>query len=381
MHVGSDTNRKPRVLHVNTARTWRGGEQQMVHLLRGLHQRGHLALAACRRGAPAAGRARQRDARVYELPMRCEVDIHSAFHLARIARHRNVNIFHAHTAHAHSLASLAKHLFYPRCRLVAHRRIEFYPGRGPLGLGWVKYHCGVDAFIAISDRLRDILIDAGVEPNLVHTVRSVTDPQRFIQAPPNPQLRDELGIPDDAFVVGNVGYLVPHKDHFNLLEAASRVRREIPELWVVIVGSGPLKEEIKARARELGMADRLVLTGFRNDVPQLIKMFDLFALSSSEEGICSTLFEVMACEKPIVCTNAAGVKEAVVDGRTGLVVPRRNSDALAEGILTLYNDPVLARKYARAGHQRVLKHFTVDDLTEQTLAVYRNVLGIHNRPG
>lgn len=346
----------------------------MVHLLRGLHERGYDALAACQKGAPAADRARQQGAEVYELPMRCEVDLQAAFQLARIARHRRASIFHAHTAHAHSLASLAKHLFCPRCRLVAHRRIEFYPGRGPLGLGWIKYHCGVDAFIAISDRLRDILIDAGVEPQLVHTVRSVTDPQRFIETPPNPHLRDELGIPDDGFVVGNVGYLVPHKDHFNLLEAAAEVRRKVPQLWVVIVGSGPLKDEIEVRARELDLADRVVLTGFRNDVPELIKMFDLFALSSSEEGICSTLFEVMACEKPIVCTNAAGVKEAVVDGQTGLVVPRRNSEALAEGILTLYNNPDLAQKYASAGHQRVLNHFTVDHLTEQTLEVYRDVL-------
>ncbi|MFW6457348.1 MAG: glycosyltransferase [Planctomycetota bacterium] len=365
---------KLKTLHINTARTWRGGEQQMLYLLRGLQNRGYPAAAVIQKGAPAVDRARAAGVRVWELPMRCEMDFPAAFQIALLARHSDCNILHAHTAHAHSLASIAKNIFKAGTRLVAHRRIEFYPGRGILGLGWLKYHYGVDAYITVSERLRQILLDAGLPPDQIFTVRSVTDTQRFKNTPPNPELRNELGIPEDAFVVGNVGYLVPHKDHANLLDAAAIVSAQIPDAWFVIVGSGPLRSDIRAKAREIGLSDRIILTGFRDDIPELIKMFDLFALSSSEEGICSTLFEVMACETPIVCTNAAGVAEAVLDHKTGLVVPRKAPRALAEGILQLIRHPEQARKYARAAHERVLNDFTVAQLTERTVEVYKSLV-------
>jgi len=370
----------PRVLHVNTARSWRGGEQQMVHLLRGMRERGLRAEAVCQRGAPAAQRARAAGAGVHEVRMRAELDLCAAAEIARIARRSGVQILHAHTAHAHSLALLAKMTCFAGARLVVHRRSEFRPGRGALGLGPLKYRVGVDAWIAISDRLREILISVGVQPWRVFTVRSVTDPARFIEAKPNPDLRRELDIPDDALVVGNIGYLVPHKDHVNLVEAAAVAMKQLPEMWVVIVGSGPLQEQIEQRACELGIADRVVLTGYRDDIPQLIRMFDLFALSSSEEGICSTLMDVMASRRPIVATDAAGVREAVLDGETGIIVPIRNAEALGEAIVKMAGDPERARRMVEAGLRRVTTCFTVDTLTEGTLEVYRRVLAGQVRP-
>jgi len=362
------------VLHLNTARTWRGGEQQMVYLLRGMRERGLGAAALCQPRSPAAEKSRRAGATVHELPMRGEYDLPAAAAIARLVRRGGFNILHAHTAHAHALAWLARHLFALPCRLVVHRRSEFRPGRGILGLGRLKYLRGVDAYVAVSNQMKDILVRAGVEPWRVFPVRSVTDPPRFIQARPDPDLRRKLGIPDDAYVVGNIAYLVPHKDHRNLLDAAALAAREVPGLWVVIVGSGPLRRRIEAHARSLGLAERVVLTGFREDIPQLIRMFDLFALSSSEEGICSTLLDVMASGCPIVATAAAGVREAVLDGETGIVVPTRDPGALAAAIVRMARHPEMARRMARGGRERACRLFTVDALTEKTLAVYRRVL-------
>jgi glycosyltransferase involved in cell wall biosynthesis len=304
--------------------------------------------------------------------MRGELDLPTALEIARLAREHGYNILHAHTAQAHSLGSIAANVFCAPAHLVVHRRIEFYPGRGLLG--WPKYHLGVDAYITVSEYLREVMVDAGIEPWRVFTVRSVTDPQRFTEAEPNPGLRAELGIPDDALVVGNVGYLVPHKDHANLLEAIAIVAEDVPNVWAVIVGSGPLRKEIETKARRLGIWNRIVLTGFRTDVAELIKMFDLFALSSSEEGIASVLFEVMACRTPIVSTSPAGVPEAVLDGRTGRLVPTEDPEALARGILELIRNPERARRMAEEAYQRVVSEFNIASLTEKTLEVYRKVL-------
>lgn len=369
-----DADFDPQVLHVNTAGTWRGGEQQMVYLLRGLSERGLRAEVVCQPGSPAARRARAAGAVVHEIKMRMEMDLLAARKIAKIARRRRTEILHAHTAHAHGLTRLANRPFFAKCHLVVHRRSEFPPGRGPLGLGKRKYLHGVDAYIAISNRMKEILVACGVVPWRIFPVRSVTDTARFLNAEPNSNLRDALGIPEDAYVVGNIGFLVPHKDHFNLLQAASIAAEHIPNLWVVIVGPGPLRKQVLHRAEELGLSKRLVLTGFRNDIPQLIRMFDVFALSSSEEGLCSTLLEVSASACPIVATDAAGVREAVLPQETGIVVPVRDSAALAAGIVRAATEPETARRMAEAARERVARELTVDALTEKTLEVYRRVL-------
>jgi len=370
----ADADIRPEVLHVNTGKTWRGGEQQTLYLLRGLAERGLRAEAAFQAGSPAAQRAREVGVRVHELPMRTEADLPAAIEIARLVRRLGINILHSHTAHAHTLASLAKNVLSAGCRLVVHRRNEYRPGRGPLGLGKLKYRHGVDAYIAISNRNKQILVDYGIKPWRIFPVRSVTDPQRFINAAPNPGLRRELGIPEDAYVAGNIGYLVTQKDHVNLLEAARIALAEIPDLWIVIVGSGPLRDRVLRKAEELGLSGRVVLTGFRDDIPQLIRMFDLFALSSVAEGLCSVLLEVSACECPIVATDAAGVREAVPDGEAAIIVPTRDPAALAEGMVRLATEPETARRLAAAARERVARYFTVDALAEQTLAVYRRVL-------
>jgi glycosyltransferase involved in cell wall biosynthesis len=370
----ADGETRPEVLHVNTGKTWRGGEQQTVYLLRGLAERGLRAEAVFQAGGPAAQRAREVGASVHELPMRTEADLVAAAKIARLARRLGVNILHSHTAHAHTLASLAKNVLARGCRLVVHRRNEYRPGRGLLGLGRLKYRRGVDAYIAISNRNKEILVDYGIEPWRIFTVRSVTDPQRFTDAAPNPGLRRELGIPEDACVAGNIGYLVTQKDHVNLLDAARIAIGKVPNLWIVIVGSGPLRAQVLRRAEELGLSERVVLTGFRDDIPQLIRMFDLFALSSVAEGLGSVLLEVSACGCPIVATDAAGVREAVPDGEAAIIVPTKDPAALAAGIVRLATEPETARRLAAAARERVARYFTVDALTEQTLAVYRRVL-------
>ena len=373
---------KPSVLHVNDARTWRGGEQQTLYLARGMAARGLRAELVCRPGSALAQKARESGLVVHEVRMRSELDLPAAWRIARLARRGSFqaggasafHILHAHTAHAHALILLARRLFRARCRLVVHRRIEFPVGRRTLGLGRLKYGSGVDAYVAISNGVKESLVAAGIAPWRIFPVRSCTDPERFASAEPDPKLRAELGVPEDAYVVGNVGYLVGHKDHANLLRAAAIARESLPNLWVVIVGPGPLREELLKLAEELGISEHVVLTGFRGDIPQLLLMFDVFALSSSEEGICSSVLDAMASRCPVVGTDAAGVREAVLDGRTGILVPIRDSGALAEAIVRMAREPAEAQRMAEAAGQRVRELFTVEALTDGTLEVYGRVL-------
>ncbi len=366
---------RPRVLHVDEQGGWRGGEQQALYLAQGLQRRNHRTAAVLQPHSPAAERFKRAEIPVFEIPMHGELDLPAAERIARVARTGRFNILHTHTAHAHMVALLATYLWPGGCRIVAHRRIEFPVGRGLCGLGALKYRLGVHAYIAISNRVKETLVEAGVPEWRVFVARSVTDPDRFMGAGGESGLRSRLGIPEDAFVIGNIAALVGHKDHRTLLEACRIVRDAIPETWLVIVGKGPLRDRIASKARRMKMADRLVMTGFRRDIPRLIRMFNVFALSSSQEGLCSTLLEVAAGGCPIVATDAGGVREAVLPDRTGLIVPTRCPRALARGILELRENPERARRFAGRGRRRVCRHFNPDVLTRKTLAVYRRVLG------
>ena len=364
----------PRVLHVDDQHGWRGGEQQMLYLARGLAERGIQTALVVQPHSPADDKAREAGLPVHPVSMRGEADLPAALAIARVARAGGYNILHAHTAHAQSVILMARHIGRARCRLVAHRRIEFPVGRGLLGLGRLKYHLGIDDYVAVSNRVKETLLRAGVPEWRVFPVHTVTSPDRFVGASPEPALRAQLGIPERAFVVGNIAALVAHKDHHTLLEACRLVRDKVPETWLVIVGEGTLRGSILAEAASLRMADRLVMTGFRWDIPQLIRAFDVFALSSTEEGLSGTLLEVAASGCPIVTTDAGGAREAVLPGQTGLVVPVRDPGALAAGLLRLHADPALARAFAAGGVERVLKHFNPCVLVERTLDVYQRVL-------
>jgi len=379
--VGAKSSEEPRVLHVDEQRGWRGGEQQMLYLARGLMRRFHRTAAVLQPDSAAAGRLREAGVEVLEVAMAGEVDLPAACRIAGLARRGRFNILHSHTAHAQMLVQMAGRLCGAPGGIVAHRRIEYPVGRALWGLGRLKYRFGVDAYVAISNRVKETLLEAGVPEWRVFVVRSATDPERFTRVRPRADLRASLGVPEDAFLVGNIAALVGHKDHRTLLEACRIVRDSIPRMWMVIVGEGPLRGDILAKARRMHMDDRLVMTGFREDVPELIRSFDIFALSSSEEGLCSTLLEVAASGCPIVATDAGGVREAVLPDRTGVIVPTRSPGALARGILRLANHPQQARRMALRGRARVLAHFNTDVLTERTLEVYRRVLAGRVGPG
>lgn len=152
------------------------------------------------------------------------------------------------------------------------------------------------------------------------------------------RVRAELGIPHDAVVATTVANFRREKDYPNLLRAARTAIDADPNLWFIAVGQGPLEDEVRALHAELGLGTRFTLTGYRADVPDLLAASDLFTLGSAFEGLPVSIMEAMAAGLPTVATDVGGVAEAVIDGETGLVVPPRDSAALADALLELSRD-------------------------------------------
>lgn len=366
--------RRMNILHIDTERTWRGGEQQMCYLARGLLDRGHGAAVACRPGSECEERARELVLDVHPLSVHGDLDVLAARRLARLADLLGADILHAHTSRAHLHAVWAKRFSRRPLRCVVHRRVDFSIHKLPFRLSGLKYRRGVDRYIAVTAAVKDVMVRDGIASDRIVVIHSGTDLLRFRGVHRKPGLRQALGIPEDARVVGNVGFLVDHKDHANLLDAAADVLKEFPDAFFVIIGEGARRGRIEAKASALGIRDRLSLPGFRSDIPECLAEFDVFCLSSWGEGIGGVVLEAMAAGLPVVSTSAGGLAEVVKDGENGLLVPVRNSMALGGAIRRMLGDPESALRMAQAGRRTVERNFSVEQMVEKTVALYEQVL-------
>jgi L-malate glycosyltransferase len=358
------------VLHVDSERTWRGGEQQALYLMIGLRARGHRVTLACQPGSPIAERARAAGLDVAEVRMRGEADFLAVWALRRLIRRGRFDLVHMHTAHAHALGCAAAALAR-QGRTIVSRRVDF--GIAQTLLSGFKYRHGVDRFIAISEAIRRVLVAGGVEPSRVAMVHSGVDLARFEAVPPN-RFREELGFPPDAPVIGNVAHMADHKDLRTLLAAMPSVLAAEPRARLVLVGDGELRGALEAQATELDLRHAVVFTGFRTDVPQWLDFFDIFVMSSHLEGLCTSVLDALAMRKPVVVTTAGGLPEIVRHEEHGLLVPPKDPEALAAAILRLLRDRELGRRLAEAGRRRVEAEFSAASMVEGTLRVYDEVM-------
>ena len=359
-------------LHVDTARTWRGGQNQVLLTVNGLRALGHRAALV----AHPDGELRRRASEGLELvPLapRTEVDFTAAWRFARVIKRLRPDVIHAHDPHAVAMASIALSLGGwgdgGGPPLVAARRVDFHL-KGNSFSRW-KYR-QVDCYVAASDAIRHILLSDGVAPERVVTVHEGIDVDH-VAAAPAVNIHEAFWLPHHAPVVGNVAALVAHKGQRYLIEAAHLVVKQIPDARFVILGEGELREHLEHLVREHALEKHVLLPGFRTDVLGCIKAFDLFVMSSVTEGLGTSLLDAMACARPIVATRAGGIPEIVEDGVTGLLVPSRDQHALADAIVRALKDEPLRQRLASAGYARVRERFTVDRMVAETAAVYETL--------
>ena len=363
-------------LHVDTARTWRGGQNQVLLTVNGLRAIGQRAALV----AHPDGELRRRVAEGLDLiPLapRTEMDLSAAWKFSRLIKRLNPDVIHAHDPHGVAMASFALSLGGSTASgpaLIASRRVDFHLKGNSLSR-WK--HRQVDCFIAASEAIRQILLHDGVEADRAVTVHEGIDVEHVVAADPV-NIHETFWLPHQAPVVGNVAALVPHKGQRYLIEAAHLVVQEIPDARFVILGEGELREQLERQVHDHHLEKHVLLPGFRTDVLGCIKGFDLFAMSSVTEGLGTSLLDAMACSRPIVATTAGGIPEIVEDGVNGLLVPPRDARALADAIVRALRDASLRQRFGTAGLARVKARFTVERMVELTAAVYARVGGRHH---
>src|SRR4029453_16715393 len=341
-------------LHIDTARTWRGGQNQGMNTLMGLRALGHRTMLV----AHSDGELRQRAKEGLDLlPLapKTEMDLTAAWRLSRIVKQLKPDIVHAHDPHGVAMAALALSMSTQLAKppLIAARRVDFHLKGNSLSR-W-KYR-QVDCFICASEAIRQMLVGDGVPPPRTVTVHEGIDIERAEAAAPA-NLHGEFWLPHQAPIIGNVAALVGHKGQRHLIEAAQLVLPRVPDARFVIAGEGELRPALERQIKDHHLEKHVLLAGFRPDVLSLHKAFDIFAMSSVTEGLGTSLLDAMAAGKPIAATGTGGIPEVVVDGETGFLVPPRDHEAMAEAIVRLLQDEPLRRQMGNAGRARARSPF------------------------
>ncbi|HEY7728762.1 MAG TPA: glycosyltransferase [Candidatus Eisenbacteria bacterium] len=356
-----------RVLHVDSERPWRGGEGQVLLLMRRQRAAGdepHLAAPA---DSAIAARARAEGFPVHPVPMRGTWDAASAWRLARLHAAIRPHVLHWHAARAHALGAVAARLAPGPVRILS-RRVDF-PVRGNLG-SRLLYADPADLILAISDGVREALERSGVRPGRIRVVPSGIDLAPFEAPCDREALRAALGVPPGTTLVLQVAALAPHKSQLDLLKAAALLREIQPSIRMWIAGEGRMRRSLEREHAKLALGELVRFLGFRGDVPDLLRAADLFCLSSKLEGMGTAILEAMAAGLPVVGVRVGGIPEIVVHGETGLLVPAREPGALAAALAELAGDPSRRRAMGERALRRV-REFSADRTAEGTRAAYQ----------
>lgn len=352
-----------RVLHLDSGREYRGGQDQVRLLARELVHATELEQSlATRRGSELARRVAAAGVRVRELPWTAGLDPRAWWRIVLEALTWRPAILHAHNAHAVTLAVWARRFLawegasvVPR--IVATRRVTF-----PVGRASALRH--VDHVIAISEAVRAVLLAAGLPAAEVTVVASGIDAEEVRrQALPPLGLRARLALAPGTPVAVNVAALERSKDHATLLRAARAAAASHPDLHWVVAGEGPERPALTALTRELGLGERVHLLGWVDRVDALLAESDVVVMASREEGLGTVVLRAVALGKPVVATRAGGLPEIVP--APWLVAPG-DADALARKVVDALTRgaaaPALPARFAAAAMAR------------DVLALYRSLL-------
>ena len=376
-----DSHEKIRVCHVASGDLWAGAEVQVYNLVSALHKvptidvsvvllnSGRLADELVARGVEVKV--------IEESRNRFPAILRQA---DQWLAERAVDILHSHRFKENILSAMLKRRERARYLIqTVHGLPE--PERGinkvkALIYGMVARRSTrryADRVVAVSNDIGRVL-NAMLDESRVIVVRNSVDIPAGVGSGERERIRSECHIAPEHLLIGTAGRFKPVKAYDHFLQAARIVADQLPNARFLIAGDGPLRQELEELAKHLGLADRVVFTGYRNDILAILASLDLFVMSSRHEGIPVVLLEAMALSKPVVVTAVGGMVEVIESEKSGLLVEAGNPRELARACLRLLENPELRRRIAEEGARRVKTEFTRDQQCRRVVALYEQLM-------
>ncbi|MGE8671015.1 MAG: glycosyltransferase [Achromobacter mucicolens] len=358
-----------RILHTEAATAFGGQEFCIYKEMVAMRERGHHLEAVCQPHAELAQRLRDAGFTVHTVNMDGAVNfVRSVAFVRRVAARGRFDVVNTHSRSDTVRAAMGARL--ARTPLIVRTRHLAKPINSLYAYTWLAHRV-----IAVSRHVHRQLLDGGAPPEAVATIHS---PIVLPEGDGKGSLRQELGLPDDALVVGCVAVMRTEKGHADLIDAFQRVLAAFPQAHLVLAGDGmPVFERLKGQVQALGLASRVHFLGRRHDIGNVLQAFDVFALPTHREAFGTAFVEAAAMGVPVIGTDVGGVPETMQAGVTGLLVPPRDPAALAAALESLLADPERRRRMGEAGRELIRGQglFSVDRAAQLVEAAYARWLG------
>ncbi len=295
--------------------------------------------------------------------------------LVRIIRQRKIDIVRTHGYFPNLYGRYAAILTNAKCVVSSehnqYKGLELKPKRRIIRR---LLALRTNALVAVSEAVKaDMVLYDRIPADKINVIYNGFDIDS-IPAGDRTRTRRSLGIPEDVQVIGAIGRNEDQKGHRFLIEALSLIKDSHPKAMVLLIGDGKLHGVLKDYAQKMGVASRMIFAGLRKDIPDVLAAMDIYAMPSLWEGFGNALIEAMVASRPVVATSIGPFQEILTDGTDALLVPVKDSQALASAIVRLLDDPALAQALGRAARQRVIDRFGIKNTVAQQMELYASIL-------
>lgn len=351
-----------------------GTERMLASVVKNLdRQRFDITVLCLTSGGKIADSLKDDGFRVEVLGVKGKLDLSAIFKLKDFLRRGKFDIIQSYLFYSNVLARVCGRLAGTKVILSGERSTSEWKG------GFYRL---IDRFtagyarmiIANSQAVKASLVeDVGIKADKIKVIVNGIDPGRFNSNVDIVDMKRQLGLSKDKMVVGTVTRLHPEKNPEVFIDAASIVKKEHDNIQFVVVGDGRLMNALKQQVARLGLSSDVIFTGERDDVAQILKVMDIFVLTSLWEGLSVSILEAMASAVPVVATDVGGTKEVVDNGVTGVLIPRKNPTETANAISMLLSKPDKLRQMGSRGKEHVEKYFTLNDMIKKIEDLYESL--------
>lgn len=367
-----------RILHSEPSLELGGQEFRVLAEAAGMKRRGHSVIVALQPESKVSAYALRCGLRVVSLRMRQPRCANLVREFLALIRTHHIDLLNTHGSIDSWTASLAGRLSAPKPVIVRTRHKST-----PISKTFrhrLLYRHLPHGIVTTSESIREQIIrHQGVAPSRIVTIPTGVDLKVYRPRDPDLSLKEELGIPPDAVLVGAIAFLWDYKGLDDFIAAARLISQHVSRARFLLVGDGPEQAALVHVTVTLGLSDRVTFTGFREDIPRILSVLDVVVLPSvAGEGTPQALLQAMAMERPVVATAVGGIPEFVKHQETGLLTPVKHPQALAEHVLLLLRDRALCKRIGQSGRELVVKSYDLDRMLDRIEAFYE---ALHKEAG
>lgn len=381
--------RRIRVAHLITNLALGGAQDYMLLVIRGLDRSKYHPIVAGRLDGEWAELVRSwNDVEWYDIPsLQREIsplnDIKAILEIRRFCREKNIDILHTHSSKAGVVGRLGGRLASVPATIHTVHGFSFHNFMPALQRSlYINVERAMSLFttalILYSDGDRQTALELGIgAQKSVETFYYGIDYSPFQHECDREAIRRDFGFNPSDVVIGFTGRISEQKALHILIDAFVRINASFPNTRLMIVGDGPLREQLESQAKRNGIEERVLITGFRSDIPMVLRAMDVFVMTSFWEGLSRSLAEAMYANLPIIATDVGGTSDAVRNGVTGWLIPPNDVNAVVQALTEVIGDPERARTIAEHSHKWALHAFDVDTMHKRISKLYDHLMEEH----